>query len=49
MLGNRTINSHEIVDNQCAKTIAVLMEESAGGAEANFTATIGRDVAFQPQ
>ncbi|XP_029695459.1 solute carrier family 12 member 6 isoform X2 [Takifugu rubripes] len=40
MLGNRTISGHEIDDNQCAKTIAVRMEESTGGVDTNFTAII---------
>lgn len=48
MLGNRTISGHEIDDNQCVKTIAVLMEESTGGVDTNFTAIIGRNVGFQP-
>lgn len=44
MLGNRTISGHELDDSQCAKTIQVQIEESAEGADANFTIVNGRNV-----
>ncbi|XP_077356483.1 solute carrier family 12 member 6 isoform X1 [Festucalex cinctus] len=43
MLGNRTINGHDLVDNQCAKTVLLAAErevtnETLGVADANTTA-----------
>ncbi|XP_037614586.1 solute carrier family 12 member 6-like isoform X1 [Sebastes umbrosus] len=37
MLGNRTINGHEIDDNQCAKTIVPPIKEPVEGGDNNFT------------
>lgn len=37
MLGNRTINGHEIVDSHCAKTILQQIREQAEGIDSNFT------------
>ncbi|XP_039996498.1 solute carrier family 12 member 6-like isoform X1 [Xiphias gladius] len=41
MLGNRSINRHEIYDNHCAKTILLQIKEPVGGDDVNFTAIIG--------
>uniref|UniRef100_A0A3P8WL56 Solute carrier family 12 member 6 n=1 Tax=Cynoglossus semilaevis TaxID=244447 RepID=A0A3P8WL56_CYNSE len=38
MLGNRTINGHEIEDNQCAKTFLVQLPEPEDGDSVNVTA-----------
>ncbi|XP_019726707.1 solute carrier family 12 member 6 [Hippocampus comes] len=43
MLGNRTINGHDLVDNQCAKTVLLsaeseLANETLAGADVNTTA-----------
>ncbi|XP_051917386.1 solute carrier family 12 member 6-like isoform X2 [Hippocampus zosterae] len=43
MLGNRTINAHDLVDNQCAKTVLLsaerdLANETLAGADVNTTA-----------
>nr|XP_046237301.1 solute carrier family 12 member 6-like isoform X6 [Scatophagus argus] len=37
MLGNRTINGHDIDDRQCAKTILLQFQESTEAPDANFT------------
>lgn len=37
MLGNRTINGHEIDDNQCAKTTLLQIKEPVDGVDNNFT------------
>lgn len=42
MLGNRTINGHEIEDNQCAKTFLVQLPEPEDGDSVNVTAVGGR-------
>ncbi|XP_029382275.1 solute carrier family 12 member 6 isoform X1 [Echeneis naucrates] len=39
MLGNRTINGHEIYDSQCAKTVLVLIKENEERNNTNFTIT----------
>uniref|UniRef100_A0A665VG92 Solute carrier family 12 member 6 n=1 Tax=Echeneis naucrates TaxID=173247 RepID=A0A665VG92_ECHNA len=41
MLGNRTINGHEIYDSQCAKTVLVLIKENEERNNTNFTITNG--------
>ncbi|XP_056225138.1 solute carrier family 12 member 6-like isoform X5 [Seriola aureovittata] len=39
MLGNRTINGHEIYDSQCAKTILQQIKEAVEKDDVNFTIT----------
>lgn len=42
MLGNRTINGHEIVDGECAKTILLQIKEQTEGVDSNFTIMNGK-------
>ncbi|XP_008277922.1 solute carrier family 12 member 6 isoform X2 [Stegastes partitus] len=37
MLGNRTINGHDVADNQCRKTVLVQIKDTAEAPDTNFT------------